>query len=135
MTDTISSEHRSWNMSQIKGENTKPEMIVRSYLHNAGIRFRLHDKSLPGKPDIILRKYKIVVFIDGCFWHRHKGCKFSYNPKSREEFWQIKFDNNVCRDKKVNEMYRKLPWQIIRIWECEINQKKLSRLVNEIKKN
>ena len=133
--DIVSKKKRSWNMSQIKGKNTKLEKLVRTFLHNAGLRFRLRKPKLPGKPDIILRKYKIVVFVDGCFWHRHKGCKLSYNPKSREEFWQTKFDNNVRRDKEVNEMYRKLPWQIIRIWECEINQKKLSRLVNEIKKN
>lgn len=135
MTDTISSEHRSWNMSQIKGENTKPEMIVRSYLHNAGIRFRLHDKSLPGKPDIILKKYNTVIFVDGCFWHRHAGCKYSYEPKSRKKFWETKFDNNIKRDEKINNSYKSFPWNIIRIWECEINEEQLDKLVMKIKNN
>ena len=133
MTDTISSDHRSWNMSQIKGKNTKPEMIVRSYLHNAGIRFRLHDKSLPGKPDIILKKYNTVIFVDGCFWHRHAGCKYCYEPKSKKKFWQTKFDNNIKRDEKINNSYKSFSWNIIRIWECEINEEQLRELVINIK--
>ena len=86
--DNISPEHRSWNMSRIKSKDTIPERIVRSYLHRNGFRFRLHVKELPGKPDIVLPKYKTVIEVRGCFWHRHKGCKYAYMPKTRIEFWQ-----------------------------------------------
>ena len=135
MTDTISQSHRSWNMSQIKGSNTKPELIVRSFLHNNSLRFRLNDKNLPGKPDIVLKKYQTVIFVDGCYWHRHDGCKLAYNPKSRKKFWQKKFNDNVARDKHVNSIYTSLPWNLIRIWECEINSQKLTEVVNIIKKS
>ena len=131
--DRISSERRSWNMSQIKSSNTKPEIIVRSFLHNAGLRFRLHNKNLPGRPDIILKKYNMVIFVDGCFWHRHKGCKYCYTPKSRKKFWKDKFEKNIKRDKVVNESYDSIDWKVIRIWECEINQERLQDLVNHIK--
>ena len=134
MTDTISQSHRSWNMSKIKGSNTKPELIVRSFLHRHGLRFRIIDNNLPGKPDIVLKKYHTVIFVDGCYWHRHKGCKLAYKPKSRKEFWQKKFNNNVARDKHVNSLYTSLPWNLIRIWECEINSEKLAEVVNIIKK-
>ena len=135
MTDTISQSHRSWNMSKIKGSNTKPELIVRSFLHRHGLRFRIIDNNLPGKPDIVLKKYHTVIFVDGCYWHRHKGCKLAYKPKSRKEFWQKKFNNNVARDKHVNSLYTSLPWNLIRIWECEINSQKLTEVVNIIKKS
>ena len=131
--DRISSERRSWNMSQIKSSNTKPEIIVRSFLHNAGLRFRLHNKNLPGRPDIILKKYNMVIFVDGCFWHRHKGCKYCYTPKSRKKFWNDKFEKNIERDKVVNESYDSIDWKVIRIWECEINEERLHNLVNHIK--
>ena len=122
-------------MSQIKGLNTKPELIVRSFLHNNGLRFRLNDKNLPGKPDIVLKKYQTVIFVDGCYWHRHDGCKLAYNPKSRKKFWQKKFNDNIARDKHVNSIYTSLPWNLIRIWECEINSQKLTEVVNIIKKS
>mgnify|MGYP001250869142 CR=1 FL=1 len=132
MTDNISISRRSWNMSQIKGSNTKPELIVRSFLHKNGLRFRINDKNLPGKPDIVLKKYQTVIFVDGCFWHRHKGCKYAYNPKSREDFWQKKFKDNIERDNKINNLYARLPWRLIRIWECEINEKKLNDIAKSI---
>ncbi len=135
MTDSISSKHRSWNMSQIKGSNTKPEIAVRSYLHRNGLRFRIHDKKLPGKPDIALKKYRTAVFIDGCFWHRHKGCKYSYTPKSRVKFWRTKFENNIKRDKIVNAHYTNSNWNHIRLWECEISDKKLEDLISIIRKS
>ena len=122
-------------MSQIKGLNTKPELIVSSFLHNNGLRFRLNDKNLPGKPDIVLKKYQTVIFVDGCYWHRHDGCKLAYNPKSRKKFWQKKFNDNMARDKHVNSIYTSLPWNLIRIWECEINSQKLTEVVNIIKKS
>ena len=86
MVDILTKEKRSWNMSRIKGKNTKPELLLRSLLHRNGFRFRLHDKKLPGKPDIVLPRYKTVIFVNGCFWHRHSGCKYAYTPKSRQEF-------------------------------------------------
>ena len=105
--DRISKEHRSWNMSRIKGKNTKPEIIVRKMLHRMGYRFRIHRKDLPGRPDIVLPKHKTVIFVHGCFWHRHKDCKYAYNPKSRVEFWQKKFRDNVNRFKTVEKSLKK----------------------------
>lgn len=131
--DRISSEKRSWNMGQIKSTDTKPEKIVRSFIHNTGLRFRLHDKNLPGRPDIILKKYNTVIFVDGCFWHRHIGCKYCYTPKSRKNFWEDKFKKNIERDKVVNKSYNSIHWRLIRIWECEIDEKRLHNLVNQIK--
>ena len=135
MTDSLTKEKRSWNMSRIRSKNTKPEIIVRNFLHSLGFRFRLTKPKLPGRPDIILKKYNTVVFVDGCFWHRHRGCRYAYNPKSRKSFWKKKFDDNIKRDLEVNKIYDELPWRILRIWECELTEKKLSRLANEIKNN
>jgi len=117
--DRISKEHRSWNMSRIRGKDTAPEIIVRSLLHNLGYRFRLHRKNLPGHPDIVLPRYKTVVFVHGCYWHRHKGCRFAYNPKTRTDFWQRKFKENVERDARARKQLRKIGWRIIIVWECE----------------
>lgn len=117
--DIISKERRSWNMSRIKNKDTTPEKAVRSALHKLGFRFRLHQKDLPGKPDIVLKKYRTVIFVNGCFWHRHPGCKYAYSPKSREEFWQRKFNSNIERAKTVQERLEKLGWQSVVIWECE----------------
>ena len=134
MADSLTKEQRSWNMSQIKGSNTKPEIIVRSFLHKEGFRFRLHIKDLPGKPDIVLKKYMTAIFVDGCYWHRHHGCKLAYNPKSRKDFWQSKFEANIRRDRDVNRMYRSIPWTLIRIWQCEVNNKNLTELAKKLKK-
>ena len=135
MADSLTKEQRSWNMSQIKGSNTKPEILVRSYLHKKGFRFRLHAKDLPGKPDIVLKKYRTAIFVDGCYWHRHQGCKLAYNPKSRQEFWQSKFESNVRRDQEVNRLFENIPWNIIRIWQCEVNEKSMTELAKKIKKH
>ena len=134
MVDHLSPEKRSWNMSRIRSGNTKPEMIVRSLLHRMGYRFRLHVKDLPGKPDIVLSKYKTVIFVHGCFWHRHKGCKYAYAPKSKVEFWQKKFKDNVKRFKKVEKEVRALDWQVIVFWECEIKNslEKIESLIENI---
>jgi DNA mismatch endonuclease (patch repair protein) len=132
MTDTISKQHRSWNMSRIKGKNTKPEKVVRSLLHRIGYRFRLHRKDLPGKPDIVLPKYKTVIFVHGCFWHRHKGCKYAYIPKSRQKFWNKKFQGNIERDKEHQKELQKQGWKVIIIWECEVrNIKKLGNILKK----
>ena len=114
------SEQRSRNMSAIKSKNTKPEIAVRKLLHSMGFRFRLHRKDLPGSPDIVLPKYKTVIFVHGCFWHRHENCKYASNPKTRKEFWESKFKANVKRDLEIQEKIKNIGWQSVVIWECEI---------------
>lgn len=106
-------------MSRIRSRDTKPELIVRRLLHRMGYRFRLHRKDLPGSPDIVLPKYKTVIFVHGCFWHRHEGCRYAYNPKSRVDFWQKKFLQNVERDRKVRHELIELGWRVLVVWECE----------------
>ena len=118
--DRLTKEKRSWNMSRITSKNTGPEIKVRSFLHKEGFRFTLNRKNLPGSPDIVLPRYKCVVFVHGCFWHRHSGCKYSYTPKSRVVFWNKKFSTNVARDKQVQCQLRHLGWSVIVLWECEI---------------
>ena len=121
--DTVSKAQRSWNMSRIKSTNTKPEILVRSYLHKNGFRFRLHVKDLPGHPDIVLPKYKTVVEVRGCFWHRHPGCKVATIPSSNTDFWLKKFSQNVDRDKRHAEEVNALGWRLIIVWECETAKK------------
>jgi len=121
MADSLSKEKRSWNMSRIRSKDTKPEKIVRSLLHRMGYRFRLHVKSLPGKPDIVLPKYKTVIFVHGCFWHRHNGCKYAYTPQSRVDFWNKKFADNIERFKAVKKTLTKLGWKVVIIWECQLD--------------
>jgi DNA mismatch endonuclease (patch repair protein) len=135
--DKLTPEHRSWNMSRIKSSNTKPELIVRSILHRMGFRFRLHRKDIPGKPDIVLPKYKTVIFVHGCFWHRHEGCKYAYTPKSRVDFWEAKFSSNIKRDIKVKKQLDELNWNIFVIWECELSdinslRKKIQKYFNRL---
>ena len=134
MADILTREKRSWNMSQIKGKNSKPELLVRSYLHRNGLRYRINKINIPGKPDITLNRYNTLIFVDGCFWHRHKGCKYAYTPKSRKDFWETKFRNNIQRDKIVNRELKNSGWIVHRIWECQINEKNLKTLVEKIKK-
>jgi len=122
MPDTISAERRSWNMSRIRGKDTKPELQFRSLLHKAGFRFRLHVKDLPGKPDIVLPKYKSVAFVHGCYWHRHKGCSLATTPKTRQDFWQKKFNDNVTGDRKVRAQLEQQGWRVFVAWECELKR-------------
>jgi DNA mismatch endonuclease, patch repair protein len=117
--DTLTKERRSWNMSRIRGKDTEPEMLVRSALHRRGHRFRLHSARLPGRPDLVLAKHRLVIFVHGCFWHRHSNCKFAYTPKSRHEFWGRKFTSNQERDTEVRRELRRLGWNVAVIWECE----------------
>jgi len=117
-------------MSRIKGSNTGPERIVRSILHRMGYRFRLHRKDLPGKPDITLQKHKTVVFVHGCFWHRHKGCKDATLPKTRRNFWRNKLEANAARDGVKEHALRVLGWKIIVLWECET--KKPGKLISRL---
>lgn len=123
-------------MSGIKGANTKPERLVRSFLHRHGLRFRLHGKGLPGKPDLVLPKYRTVVFVHGCFWHRHPGCKFAYTPKSNVDFWKKKFKENVGRDERKEEELRQAGWRVLIVWECEAkSESSMARLLHEIRNN
>lgn len=119
MVDSLSRKHRSWNMSRIRSRDTGPELLVRSALHRAGYRFRLHSKSLPGRPDIVLPKYHTVVFVHGCFWHRHRGCRFAYTPKSRVAFWNNKFLSNIERDRRKSKALKELGWRVVTVWECQ----------------
>lgn len=121
MTDVHDKATRSYNMSMVKGKDTKPEMTVRRFLHANGLRYRLHVKDLPGKPDIVLPKYKTIVLVNGCFWHGHEGCKRSMLPKTRTEWWKKKIDLNVDNDRKSITKLKQEGWNIIIIWECNLN--------------
>ena len=115
----MTNEVRSRNMAAIKSKNTRPEIVVRKLLHSMGYRFRLHRKDLPGSPDIVLPKYKTVIFVHGCFWHRHENCKYASNPKTRVEFWNKKFKDNILRDIKNQKRLKSLGLKSKIIWECE----------------
>ena len=133
--DRLSKEKRSWNMSKIKSTNTKIEIEVRSILHKMGYRFRLNRNDIPGRPDIFLRKYNTAIFVHGCFWHRHKNCKYAYNPKSNIEFWQLKFEKNIERDREVKKLLHEMGINQMIIWECELKDpdKLKKRLREELK--
>lgn len=122
--DHLTAEKRSWNMSRIRSKNTAPEMIVRSFLHRHGFRFRLHVKNLPGKPDIVLPKYKTVIEVRGCFWHRHPGCRIASTPSSNTEYWTEKFRCNTERDRQTETELRSLGWNLIVVWGCETSPQK-----------
>lgn len=136
MADVHTKEQRSYNMSRIKGKDTKPEMLVRKFLHANGYRYRLHDKRLPGKPDIVLPKYKTVIFIHGCFWHGHSGCRYYVVPKTRTEWWLNKINRNIANDYKAIKTLKKDRWKIITLWECDLKpvkaQKTLSMLLKRL---
>jgi len=115
-------------MSRIRGSDTRPEVAVRSMLHRLGLRFRLHRKDLPGKPDIVLPGRQTVIFVHGCFWHRHSGCRYAYKPKSREVFWREKFSQNVERDRRNQHALRSAGWRVVIVWECELREPEKLRL-------
>jgi DNA mismatch endonuclease, patch repair protein len=127
MADVHDKKTRSYNMSQIKGKNTKPEMLVRKFLHANGFRFRLHVKDLPGKPDIVLPKYRTVIFVHGCFWHGHSGCKYFVIPKTKTDWWLSKITSNVNNDKKAIFNLKKLGWKVINLWECGLRPKNIDK--------
>jgi DNA mismatch endonuclease (patch repair protein) len=113
-------------MSRVKGRDTKPEMLVRSFVHRMGFRFRVHQKGMPGNPDIVLPRYCKVIFVHGCFWHGHKSCRRSKRPTSNENFWNKKLDENIGRDKRFREKLRRMGWKVLTVWQCETgNQEKL----------
>ncbi|MES1216482.1 MAG: DNA mismatch endonuclease Vsr [Bacteroidota bacterium] len=136
MADVHDSKTRSYNMSQIKAKNTKPEMLVRRFLHAQGFRYKLHDKKLPGKPDLVLPKYKTVIFIHGCFWHGHDNCKYFVVPKTRTKWWLNKINTNKANDAKAIKALRKDRWKVINVWECrlkkKIAEKTLERVIQKI---
>jgi DNA mismatch endonuclease (patch repair protein) len=135
MTDTLTPKKRSWTMSRVRSKNTKPEVLVRSILHRLGIRFRLNGKGFSGNPDIVLKKYKTVIFVNGCFWHRHKNCGKGALPKTNTEFWRNKLNRNVSRDKINLANIAASGWNAVVVWECELKDKEklAERLRLEIK--
>ena len=122
--DKHSKETRSYNMSMIKSSGTKPEETVRKYLFSKGLRYRKNVKTLPGKPDIVLPKYKTIVFVNGCFWHGHKGCKYFVMPKTNVEFWTEKITKNIARDEITYKKLQNMGWNVIVVWECELKKRK-----------
>jgi DNA mismatch endonuclease (patch repair protein) len=135
MTDVHEPEVRSYNMSQIRGKDTRPEIIVRKFLHSKGFRFRLHDKNLIGRPDIVLRKHNTVIFIHGCFWHGHQGCKYFVIPKTRTEWWVNKINRNREKDVETFAELKKEGWNIITIWECELKRDKREKTLENLVKS
>lgn len=133
--DVHDKETRSYNMSCIKGKNTKPEEILRKYLFSQGFRYRKNDKRLPGTPDIVLPKYKTVIFVNGCFWHGHEGCRYFVVPKTNTEFWVNKIETNRQRDgRKINDL-QALGWKVIVVWECELKKKSLNITLEKLVAN
>ncbi|MCA1758317.1 MAG: DNA mismatch endonuclease Vsr, partial [Bacteroidales bacterium] len=132
MADVHDKKTRSFNMSRIKGKNTRPEMLVRKFLFANGYRYRLNVKTLPGKPDIVLPKYKTVIFLNGCFWHGHKGCKYFVVPKTRTEWWLSKIKDTLKRDRDAEIQLNVLGWKVITLWECQLKPKQLEQTLNEL---
>jgi DNA mismatch endonuclease (patch repair protein) len=136
MADVHEPETRSYNMGQISGKDTKPEMIVRRFLHSNGFRYRLHVKDLPGKPDLVLPKYNSVIFVHGCFWHAHEDCKYFTIPKTRTEWWKEKLYGNKERDEKHIQELEEMNWNVIVVWGCELKpdkrEKRLKRLITQV---
>lgn len=133
--DVVDPVKRSKMMAGIRSKNTQPELIVRKVLHGRGFRYRLHTRTLPGSPDIVLPKYKTAIFVHGCFWHRHKNCKYTTSPSTNVERWMSKFKDNVERDVRNQEKLRELKWKVIVIWECELRSnaaERLDLLISEI---
>jgi len=127
MADVHDKATRSYNMSRIKGKNTKPEILVRKFLFSKGFRFRIHDKRLPGKPDIVLPKYKTVIFVNGCFWHGHTGCKYYIVPKTKTEWWLNKINRTITSDFEAIQSLKKEGWKTITVWECELKNEFLKK--------
>jgi len=134
MTDVHDKVTRSYNMSRIKGKNTKPEMLVRKFLFSKGFRYRINDKKLPGKPDIVLPKYKTVIFVNGCFWHGHENCKYFTLPKTRSEWWKEKIEKTKINDLLNQTQLVEIGYKVLIVWECDIKNKIIfSKIINEIR--
>ena len=132
MADVHEPHIRSYNMSQIKGKDTKPELRVRSFLHANGFRYRLHDKNLPGTPDLVLKKYETVIFINGCFWHGHKDCKYFVVPKTRTDWWQNKINTTKLKDAHNHNALIQEGWKVLEIWECQLKPDKRKETLNRM---
>jgi len=133
MVDMLTPSRRSWLMSQVKSKNSLAELKVRRLVHSLGMRFRLHQKSLPGTPDLVLASRRTVIFVNGCFWHRHPGCRKASIPRTRPEFWIEKFERNVARDRANRAKLVSLKWKVLVIWECETkDDQKLSRRLSRL---
>ncbi|RYG16206.1 MAG: DNA mismatch endonuclease Vsr [Chitinophagaceae bacterium] len=132
MADVHSKETRSYNMSRIRSKDTKPELLVRKFLHKNGFRYRLHVKDMPGKPDIVLPKYKTVIFIHGCFWHGHEGCKKATLPTTRAEWWDAKIKGNIVNDTKAEGLLKQAGWKIITIWQCDLKKSALDNTIKDL---
>jgi DNA mismatch endonuclease, patch repair protein len=133
MVDIVDQETRSRMMAGIRGQDTLPERIVRSYLHGSGLRFRLHPPRLPGRPDLILPRWRAVVFVHGCFWHRHPGCPKAVSPRTNGGFWQAKFQQTVDRDRRQAAALESLGWRVFTVWECQTSRPFLDALVTRIR--
>lgn len=133
MADVHSPEKRSYNMSHIRCKNTKPEELVRKYLFSQGFRYRKNDPRFPGKPDIVLPKYKTIIFVNGCFWHGHKGCKYFVWPQNNAEFWKKKISGNISRDLKNCSLLKEQGWSVITIWECQLKKSCREQTLSNLK--
>jgi len=122
VTDIVDKQTRSRMMGGIKGKDTKPELVLRRALHARGFRYRLHSKNVPGRPDLVFQKHHAIIFVHGCFWHRHEGCRYTTIPSTRPEFWQTKFDANVARDTSVHDQLLDAGWRVATVWECALRR-------------
>lgn len=130
--DNLTAEQRHYNMSMIRSKDTKPEVLIRSYLFRRGLRFRKNDNRLPGHPDVVLPKFRTVVFVNGCFWHGHKNCRYASVPKSNVSFWTSKIESNISRDERVAEELRNSGWKVITIWECMLKSGKAEETLDSL---
>jgi DNA mismatch endonuclease (patch repair protein) len=135
MADVHSKEIRSYNMSRIRSKDTKPELLVRKFLHKNGFRYRLHVKGMPGKPDIVLPKYKTVIFIHGCFWHGHEGCKKAALPETRREWWETKINYNIQNDLNAEAILKAAGWNVINVWQCNMSKALIENTFNNLLEN
>lgn len=139
MADVLTPEQRHHNMAAIRSSNTKPEVLLRHYLWHAGFRYRINDKRLPGKPDIVLPKYKTVIFVNGCFWHGHKGCRYYTVPKTNSDFWVAKVESNQARDQETWRKIEARGWNVVIVWECQLKKAHLivttDRVIAELRHN
>lgn len=132
MADVHDKETRSFNMSRIRGKDTKPEILVRRFLFSKGFRYRLHDKRFPGKPDMVLPKYKTLIFVHGCFWHGHEGCKYAVIPKTRTEWWKNKIEQTKVKDEENISTLKSMGWEVIEVWECELKKNKKEKTLESL---
>ena len=134
MPDVVSPETRSRMMSGIRGRDTQPELVVRRFLHRQGFRFRLHVAGMPGRPDLVLARYRTAIFVHGCFWHRHPGCRYATLPATRREFWETKLEGNATRDARDTAALEAVGWRVIVVWECDVRRGEIGWLPDAIRR-